>query len=206
MEPTPHQILYGAGTRLVNFSATKRPVGNRGNPPEAFLAELVTWGKAAPEDIFAKNDNRADIYAAVYGNLGPFVGILCRRAVMLEVMRVHAGLESSWNWNEGVDRGNARSQRDRRAEETGIFQVSFDSEALSHAAMLPFAVAHDIVTPETFIPAMKSNHALALEYYARLVRISIGWAGPLISGKINPFLSRAAVTEFMMLLATEVSA
>lgn len=118
-------------------------------------------------------------------------------------MRVHAGFESSWNWTEGVDRTNRTSQSSKTGEETGVFQVSFDSTYLNGSAMKAFAIAHNIETPQEFIPAMKRDKNLALEYYARLVRASIKWAGPLLrhgEDSIYPWLRRAAVTEFMSFL------
>lgn len=185
----------------MNFFATRARVSNRGVPPESFLTELLAWGRAAPAEIFEENANPDDMYARVKPNLGPWESLLNRRAAMLEVMRVHAGFESSWNWNEGVDTTNATSLSHKTGQETGIFQVSFDSEWINHAAMKPFAIAHGIDTPEKFIRAMKTNHALALEYYARLVRISVEWAGPFLRREINPWLSRASVMEFQSLLA-----
>lgn len=181
------------------MTAIKSKVKNRGSPPTAFLNELVDWGKLAATDIFAPNTNPADIYANVKQVLGPWEGLLHRRAVMLEIMRVHAGFESSWNWKEGVDTTNKTSIANIDSEETGIFQVSFDSTYLSDV-LKAFANAHEIDTPYAFIPKMKYNHKLALEYYARLVRISVAWAGPLLRHEIDPWLSRDAVAEFMELL------
>jgi hypothetical protein len=120
---------------------------------------------------------------------------------MLEVMRVHAGFESSWNWNEGVDTTNHASMSHPDGQETGIFQVSFDSTRIHDWAMYDWAVDHGIGTAALFIPAMKSNHRLALEYYGRLVRINIRWAGPLLRHEVDPWLSRDAVKEFEGLLA-----
>ena len=87
------------------FQATKQRVLNWGVSPDDFLNELVSWGRTAPDDIFAPNPH-ADIYANVVGVLGPWQGIRHRRAVMAEVMRVLAGFESSWDWNAGVDTTN----------------------------------------------------------------------------------------------------
>lgn len=185
---------------MMAYLAVKQRVSNRGTPPDSFLGQLIAWGKAAPAEIFEPNTNPADIYAAVKPILGPWESLMHRRAAMLEVMRVHAGFESSWNWNEGVDTTNKTSMTHREGEETGIFQVSFDSTYLGDGAMKPFAVANGIGTVGSFIPAMKSNHDLALEYYARLVRISIAWAGPLKRHEIDPWLSKLAVTEFIALL------
>src|SRR5262245_41449497 len=86
------------------FVRTLRKVFNRGSPKAEFLQELVAWGKTAPDEIFVdKPGNKKDVYASVITELGPFGDITHRRACMLEVMRVLAGFESSWNWNEGVD-------------------------------------------------------------------------------------------------------
>jgi hypothetical protein len=124
-------------------------------------------------------------------------------------MRVHAGLESSWNWKEGVDKSNVASQKNKAGEEAGIFQVSFDSTYLDSAEgkniMAAFLKANgkNDDTPAAFIVAMKKDHALAFEYYARLVRVSIKWAGPLlrpVRDSVYPNLSRDSMREFMRLL------
>src|SRR5260370_31353923 len=78
----------------MNFIATKQHVLNRGIAPDDFLEELVTWGKRSPDEIFAPNQF-SDIYSSVINTLGPWEGIPHRRAVMLEVLRVLAGFESS---------------------------------------------------------------------------------------------------------------
>jgi len=192
-------VAFGEA-RIVIFGAALSRVSNRGTPPPMFLAELVEWGREAPIEIFAPNPNPADIYADVNPILGPWQNLIHRRAAMLEVMRVHAGFESSWNWNEGVDKTNHASMTHLDGQETGIFQVSFDSTFIANHAMKPFAVAHGIGTVGSFIPEMKSNHKLALEYYARLVRINIKWAGPLVRHEVDPWLSRAAVDDFQTLL------
>lgn len=191
----------------MRFIATKAKVLNRGTPPDAWLSELIQWGKFADEEIFAPNPNPSDIYALIAPVLGPFRGLPdgkdyrpLRRAAMCETMRVHAGFESSWNWNEGVDTTNQSSLSHIEGEETGAWQVSFDSTRLGKSAMLSFAKANGIDDAESFIKKMKHDHALACEYYARLVRVSIAWAGPLKSGKILKWLSREAVAEFGELL------
>jgi len=184
----------------MTFLATKSIVFNRGEPPDSFLTELVEWGRAADEEIFAPNDNPHDIYVDIKPLLGPWKDLLHRRAAMLEVMRVHAGFESSWNWNEGVDHTNKTSMTHLEGQETGIFQVSFDSTFIANNAMRPFCVEHGIPTAGSFIKEMKANHKLALEYYARLVRVSIKWAGPLIRHEIDPYLADDSVAEFQELL------
>ncbi len=185
----------------MNFVSAKARVSNRGVPPDEFLNTLMYWGSAAEDEIFAANDNPFDIYSLIAPTLGPWINLLHRRAALLEAMRVHAGFESSWNWNEGVDMSNKTSQAHINGQETGIFQVSFDSTFIADGAMKPFAVASGIGTAGSFISEMKSNHELALEYYARLVRVNIKWAGPLVRHEINEWLSRAAVKEFMSILS-----
>ncbi len=183
----------------MDFVYSKARVLNRGRPPDSFLTELVDWAKTAPMELFAPNSELADIYVYVKPVLGPWTSVEYRRGVMLEVMRVHAGFESSWNWNETVDTTNKTSMSNKTGEETGIFQVSFDSEDIEHHAMQPFAEARGITIPDTFISKMKFDHALAMEYYARLVRINVQWAGPIKRHEIDPWLSRKSADELRLL-------
>ena len=184
----------------MSFQATKAHVLTRGEPPDSFLEELVEWGRAADEEIFYPNKNPADIYAHIKPILGPWTSLLHRRAAMLEVMRVHAGFESSWHWSEGVDVTNQRSVTHLESQETGIFQVSFDSTYINSGAMKPFAAEKGIGSVGSFISKMKTDHQLALEYYARLVRVSIRWAGPLVRHEVDLWLRPEAMNEFAQLL------
>lgn len=152
--------------------ANKLEVANRGSAPESFLLTLVTWAKSADETIFAQNQERDDIFNLVKHELGPWTSLSKRKAALCEVMRVHAGFESSWNWNEGVDFSNKHSLEHTTGQETGIFQVSFDSSYLGQGRMKPFLALQGIETVLGFISQMKSDHQLALEYYARLVRFN----------------------------------
>jgi len=43
------------------FQATKQRVLNRGIPPDSFLNELVSWGRIAPDDIFAPTHTRTSM-------------------------------------------------------------------------------------------------------------------------------------------------
>lgn len=186
----------------MNFLATKAEVANRGVPPDSFLVLLVNWGRTAPESIFAVNDNPADIYAVIRPTLGPWQSIRHRRAAMLEAMRVTAGFESSWNWNEGVDTTNQTSMTHIEGQETGIFQVSHDSVNLDQTGGLKtYLRARGIISAQTFISQMKTDYILALEYFARLVRVSVAWDGPVSRHEIDAWLSRDAVAEIAGLLA-----
>ncbi len=186
--------------------ALKHSVLNRGVAPDSFLEIGVNWAKTAPDEIFAmrpapEGGTDPDVYAHLAPILGPFGDITHRKAAMLELMRVHAGFEASWNWKEGVDTTNQTSLHNLTGQETGVFQVSFDSTFLHGNYMQPFAAAHGIETPAKFIPAMKADHNLCLEYYARLVRVNTRWAGPILRGEIDRFLRRDAVEAFVGLLA-----
>jgi hypothetical protein len=111
------------------FIACKQKVHNRGRAPDSFLEELVAWGRSAPAEVFAKN-NKFDTYSSVVNQLGPWQGDLHRRAVMLDVLRVLGGFESSWDWKAGVDTTNPTSNIPC-TEETGLFQCSGNSMAFS---------------------------------------------------------------------------
>lgn len=70
--------------------------------------------------------------------------------------------------------------------------------------MLPFAVAHQIETPKKFIPAMKADHRLAVEYCTRLLRISTAWCGTI--NKVITHVRRDAVEEFQTFLHVGIGA
>lgn len=185
-----------------------KAVANRGTPPQAFLNELIAWGRIAPDEIFAPNNDPEDVFLRLAPILGPWESLLHRKAAMLELMRVLAGFESSWNFNEGVDTTNATSMRNIMGRETGIFQVSFDSLGLDDAkntgddlyqCVMAYCGALDV---HKFIDRMKTNHLFALEYGARLLRNSFYWDGPVKRHEIDPWLSRDAMREFMGMLGS----
>ena len=199
------------------FVSTLAKVFNRGNPKPEFLQQLVDWGKTAPEAIFADQPgNEKDVYASVITELGPFEDITHRKACMLEVMRVLAGFESSWDWNEGIDTSRASADSPANSE-AGAWQVSADSLAIGKD--LKDLVQREVGTFDgfKFQKAMKSNHPLAMEYIARLMRHTRKANGPLYKGNersifnppalrkeeqsIYPWLSRDAVAEFRAFLA-----
>src|SRR5215510_3087477 len=61
------------------YQALKQLVPGRGVPPDAFLDELISWGRFAPSDIFLPPDSGTDVYASVLHVLGPWGGLLHRR-------------------------------------------------------------------------------------------------------------------------------
>lgn len=181
------------------FIASRQRVLNRGVPPEAFLLELVNWGREAPPDIFRRNDV-ADIYTAAVPVLGPWRDDLHRRASMLEVLRVLAGFESSWNWNEGRDITNPASGT-LCSEEAGIFQCSGDSMSISPRLRQLLIDSGGDATCQSFISMSKSNHRFALEYCARLLRFTTKHHGPIKSGALFEWLRRDSVDELSSMLA-----
>ena len=144
--------------------------------------------------IFARN-NVKDIYSSVAEKLGPYPTLLYRRAVMLEVMRVLAGFESSWHWDCGRDTTNPTSNKPETTE-AGAWQVSANSRAFGEDLQ---AISPD--DPLEFQRNMKSNHPLAMEYIARLLRHTTRHNGPVKRGEIHPWLRRDAVAEFVALLS-----
>ncbi len=182
----------------MEYVAAKHRVSNRGIPPDNFLDQMVVWGKSAPGDIFAPNAFN-DIYSSIKSTLGPWNGIEHRRAVMLEVMRVLAGFESSWNWNAGVDTTNSTSVTPETIE-AGAWQVSANS--MNFGQELKDLVRHKTGTLDgnAFQKAMKADHILAMEYIARLLRRTTRHNGPVKRHEIDKWLRRDAVAEFQKLL------
>jgi hypothetical protein len=199
-----------------SFKATLAHVANRGRPPVSFLAELLLWARHAPDEIFVQND-RYDIYSSVKPDLGPWVGLLQRKAAMCEVLRVLPGFESSWNWLEGRDVTNKTSDKPW-TEEAGIFQVSADATKFD-SSLVAFVIrrigegrtevkdsnGHTIYAYRfdctKFIAQMKIDHSFAIEFAARLLRFTVKHNGPVLRKEINPFLSRQSAAEFQTLLA-----
>lgn len=182
----------------MTFTATKARVANRGVPPDGFLTELVAWGKTAPDEIFAprKDDpHETDVFTQIKPILGPWQSLLHRKAAMLDVLRVLAGFESSWRWNEGRDVTNSASVTPTTIE-AGAWQVSGNSRAFGQDL-------RDLAPADgnKFQRAMKADHELAMEYAARLLRHTVRHNGPVLRGEINPWLSRDAVEEFQALLS-----
>lgn len=193
--------------------ASSLKVLNRGKAPEHFLREMVVWARSAPDEIFEVN-SLIDIYSKVKPELGPYTSLAHRKAVMLEVMRVLAGFESSWKWNEGVD---VSRQSDDTAEnsEAGAWQVSYDARRLA-PVLKKLISSKGIKNGVEFQRITKSDHEFAMEFVSRLMRENTKHNGPLYKGddrmvirkslrgaehSIYPWLSKDAVKEFEELLS-----
>lgn len=198
----------------MSYAATKAVVLNRGIAPDSFLDQLIAWAKTAPEAIFLPND-RLDIYSKVRAELGPWESTIHRKAVMLEVMRVLAGFESSWDWDEGVDTSRLGDDTPYNSE-AGAWQVSYDAR-LIHPDLLTLLVGWGISSGIQFQRAMKFDRPKAMEFVARLLRYNTKHNGPLYKGderlairrslrgethSIYPWLSRESVREFVRNLWT----
>lgn len=171
-----------------------------GIPPKAFLDELIDIINTLPDSVFERNDKH-DIYSVMIGALGPYTDLLHRKAVMCEVLRVQAAFESDWNWNSGVDILNENSKKHKEGEETGAFQVSWDSMAFDSSlrtCLDRIAGSHDV---NTFIIKMKENHSLAIEYCARLLRFNTTWCGTINhESMVISHVRKDAVQEFKTFL------
>lgn len=176
------------------YHAVKQAVLNRGVPPDSFLDELIAWGKIARSGIFASSPD-PDIYSTIVGVLGPWEGSQHRRAAMLEVMRVLAGFESSWDWQAGRDPDTAHPELPETWE-AGAWQVSADSMDIDPELRAVVVARAGTDDPGTFQSCMKSDHSLAMEYVARLLRHSVTHNGPVRRHEIDAWLRRDAVDEF----------
>jgi hypothetical protein len=164
-----------------------------------YLADqLVDWGRTAPDEIFVRND-RTDIYSNVVGVLGPWEDLGHRRAAMLEIMRVLAGFEASWDSNAGVDTTNPHSVTPDTIE-AGAWQVSADSMGFGEELKKLVLTAVGSLDGNHFQRAMRENQPLAMEYIARLLRRTVNHNGPVKNHDIDPWLRRDAVMEFRALL------
>ena len=170
-------------------------------PPTAFLDEMVDWALLAPDELFQPYAV-FDVYSSVVGQLGPYGIGAHRKAVILEVLRCLAGLESMWNWNQGVHASKPQAKTSHN-EEAGAWQVSADSmgkgQSLTDFAQATLGATDDA----TFISGMKTNHTFAIEYTVRLLRITIDHWGPFVNSKsIFSQLNRASAKEFRGFLET----
>lgn len=197
---------------MSKYHALKAKVFNRGIAPDSFLDEMIEWAKGAPDDIFTPNPN-IDIYSKIKPELGPWTGLLHRKAAMLEVMRVLAGFESSWDWKEGVDTSRLGGDTPENSE-AGAWQVSYDARHL--ATQLRVLLSNNrIESGIEFQRVMKFDHPFAMEFVARLMRHNTKHNRPLYKGderfaiqsslrgaehSIYPWLRKSAVAEFQTFL------
>lgn len=179
-----------------HYKECLRPVPGHGSAPVAFLDVLVDTIKSLPDEVCAPNSSQGnkDIYNVMLPVLGPWQGLLHRKAVMCEVLRVVAAFESGWNWNEGAD--TTAGPETPTEEEAGAFQVSANSMAFDPSLMECVVKYSGSSAASQFIRWMKMNHPLAVEYAARLFRFNTRWDGPVNTGKVASAVCKPAVAEF----------
>src|SRR5262249_35606157 len=184
--------------------STLARVLNRGRPKPEFLQELVAWGKTASDEIFIdKQTDEKDVYASVQRELGPYGDLIHRKACMLEVMRVLAGFESSWKWDEGRDTSNPEEDSPDTMS-AGPFQLSGNSLVFGQdlrALVEPHGISTAKRDGDAFQALMKTDHTVAFNYISRLLRHTIRANGPVKRSEINEWLRRDAVAEFQAFLA-----
>lgn len=196
-----------------HFEAARAKVYNRGRAPSDFLSFLVDWSREAPDQLFDYNE-RQDVYAHVSYKLGPWKNgsgfITHRRAVMCEVLRTLCGFESSWNWEEGIDKSanNGRPfDRHIREWEAGILQASSNS-MYSYEDCASYAAEHSIgiTDHKAFREHSMKKGVFPIQYGALILRATYKHHGPLLRtanntsdpqrSSIHPYLSIGAVREF----------
>jgi len=176
-------------------SPLKFQVSNRGVASDDFLTVIGTTIGGLPIEGFAPSDV-LDVYSYVRSSLGPWRDNEHRRWVMAEVLRVLGMFESSGNWNRGYDTSNP-DENSAITKSAGAFQVSANSRVFGQDL-------RDISPSdgEAFQAVMKSNHPLAVEYIAKLLRHTVEANGPVLGHHIDKWLAREAVTEWERLFGT----
>lgn len=181
---------------MSKYNYLKRPIGhNHDAPSDAWLDFLTSYLAREKAAVFAVNSN-TDVYTLLRPTLlslgEPWHSSLHRRAALGVALLCISGDESDWNWNEGRDT-TAGPQRPEEME-AGPFQVSYDSRGLDES-LRSFLVAQGVTDAGEFQHRMKSDHALACAYAARLLRVSTRWDGPCNRGWIAAQVKPEAVTE-----------
>lgn len=170
-------------------------VPERGYPKAAVVEEIVAWVAVAPDHLVAENTSAMDIYSTVRAELGPYTSLVHRRAVLAESLIILAARESSWNWKAGRDR--SASNTSAETMEAGIFQTSCNARNLSPigAELKAVMATHGVTTCQQFITDTKTNHKLALDFTALLLRYRTDHHGPVKRREINKYLRRGCVEQ-----------
>lgn len=201
------------------FKAAKAPIFNRGVPSDEFLSGIVGTIGAMPEGIFLP-DLEADVYGKAAAELGPYEGVLHRRACMCDFLLVLGMFESGGDHTEGVDTSRLGVDTPEN-EEAGAWQTSYDSRHLHpdlanmlreyRSPKVPEGILNGIV----FQRVMKFDPDFSTRYAATLLSHNGMHNGPLYKGAerakirkslrgpeqtIYPYLKRQAVTEFLAVL------
>ncbi len=204
------------------MSALSHRAYNHDPAPDAFTAELIAWGKTAPDELFALNAAPGDIFGKVKPELGPWDGaigsaewLLHRKAVELHVLTVLAQFESDCDWREGVDTSRLGADTPENAE-AGAWQISYDAR-YSSTEFLAWIQSQQVSGGVNFQQRTKFNHPFAIETVARLLRVNTKHNGPLYKGderlairrslrgaehSVYPWLSRDCIEAFKAALTS----
>jgi hypothetical protein len=163
-------------------------IHNRGIPKPDVVDEIIFIVEDFPDSCFEPNEKH-DIYTNVKEELGPWRSIKHRRAVMIEVLVVLAGFESSWNWKAGIDTTNPSSFKNKCNEESGLFQCSGNSKGFD--ARLKKLMG--LMDCKKWIDKTKRDHVFAVEWATILLRNTTEHHGPVKRKEINKWLSRERV-------------
>lgn len=196
-EQLPNSSKY-----LPTTSSCYRQITNRGRVPKGVLDLLTDFARTAPDKLFERND-KADIYSLVASRVGPFTTLKQRRAVMVDVLLVLGGFESSWSFLEGRDPATSASKPCEEFE-AGIFQVSSNSFSYSGDLRKLYDVAckdyAKYKSCEGFQRCTKAEPAFAISYTAMLLRLTYKHHGPLIRGDVTRQLSKSCEREIESVL------
>ena len=104
----------------------------------------------------------------------------------------------------GLERGPLTNPTSVTPEtiEAGAWQVSANSMAFGQELKDLVLNAVGSLDGNAFQQAMKTNHPLAMEYIARLLRRTVDHNGPVRRHEIDAWLRPDAVEEFLNLLFT----
>lgn len=166
-----------------------------------FLNDVLAVVRTLPDALFEPNAAK-DIYSLLAPVLGPWSSTAHRRAALCDALIMDAGFESDWNFAESWDTTNPDERANDIQKSCGAWQISADSMSLDPGlrAFIVSRLGSDHVA--AFIPAMRSDKALQVEYAIRLFRVSTRWAGPCNRGWVADGVSRDAVTEWQMALSS----
>jgi hypothetical protein len=182
-------------------------VHNRGVIPLAVVKDVVEALRETPPEVFAVNNN-FDVYSSVTKELGPFLNLKHRAAVMGNVMLVQAGYESSWRYGEGRDL--SANNTSACTEEAGLYQTSGNLNTFNDEAkqtLIPFQEQHCL--PASTVTARCNEFRRCTKepvksfvhgHFIRASRITVRHWGPMVRKEINPWLSKACVLQLEALL------
>jgi hypothetical protein len=185
-------------------------------PPESFIQDLFKWVKDAPKELYEKNNETRDVYShlASYLGISSDSTLQYRQAVLFELLRVSAAMESSFNWQEGRDK--AASNYDLYTQEAGIFQTSPNSHIYAHKGYGRWEYLDKLVAKHGvgLVKQDSPNNALwnalmkdeskkevIFEHHAFMLRHNFKHYGPMIDfRRVGMNINKSCIVEVMSML------